>query len=175
MVKVFPEVIPSGPGGALPAGPRASMVRIRLGQLEMLPLAQRRHGLTGPASAAQNRLPCIKQIPQLRSPCASLYYFPTKMRNGNSAPFHPPTGNRPPLSLGMLGAAAVIPLLQMFLNISIVTPRSLSPASWTIQSNTRYNDAFRAPISYRYIENIVVMLGEHHINSGNPCCSEISL
>ena len=52
-----------------------------------------------------------------------------------SAPFHPPTGNRPPLSLGMLGAAAVIPVLQIFLNISIVTPRSLSPASYIGQSD----------------------------------------
>ena len=50
----------SGLGGALLAGPRASMVWIRLGQLEMLPLAQRRNGLTRPATAAQNRLPCIK-------------------------------------------------------------------------------------------------------------------
>jgi hypothetical protein len=37
---------------------------------------------------------------------------------GISAPFHPPTGNGPSISLGMLGAAAVIPLLKI-LQISL--------------------------------------------------------
>ena len=74
------EHCPADPAGSGPLPLSASCARkqpswlsaatTRLSQLEMLPLAQ-------------NRLPCIKQIPQLRSPCASLYYFPTKMRSGN--------------------------------------------------------------------------------------------
>jgi hypothetical protein len=41
------------------------------------------------------------------------------------------------------------------------------------QSNPRHNGALRAPIFHRHTENIVVMLCEHDINSGNLCCSKV--
>ena len=105
----------------------------------MLPLARRRDGLARPDVAAMNRLPCVKQIPQQRSPCASLY----KNANGRfcSLSHHPETD--PPL--GVLGAVAVIPLLQKFLNISVVTPRSLSPASCELKKLARPSPCGNGP------------------------------